>query len=211
MKILIAEDDPVSRRILQVLLVKWGYEVVVTRDGNEAWQALQQGDAIQMVIFDWMMPGKDGVELCRRVREISGLDPFYIILLTAKASKEYIIEGFQAGADDYVTKPFESEELRARVQVGARVIGLQSELADRITELEEALSQIKQLHGFLSICSYCKKIHNDQNQWQQVESYVAEHSEAKFSHGICPTCYKIHVEPELAALKRRKQMEKKQV
>jgi response regulator RpfG family c-di-GMP phosphodiesterase len=118
-------------------------------------------------------------------------------LLTARASREDKIQGLQAGADDYITKPFDPQELRARVQVGIRVLELQGALAQRVRELEEALSRVKQLQGLLPICSYCKKIRNDRNYWQQVEGYITEHSEAQFSHGICPDCYAQYVRPEL--------------
>jgi phosphoserine phosphatase RsbU/P len=197
MKVLIAEDDKVSRRLLQVKLSRWGYGVLVTSDGNEAWQALQQENAPKLAILDWMMPGVDGIDICRRVREHSRLQSMYIILLTTRDEQKDIIEGLQAGADDYITKPFKSEELKARVQVGKRVVKLQSELADRVKKLEDALTQVKQLEGILPICSYCKKIRDDQNYWQRLEKYFSKYSEAKFSHGICPDCYKKYVEPEL--------------
>ncbi len=158
MKILIAEDDMVSRRVLEVTLQKWGYEVVITSDGNEAWAVMQGKDAPSLIILDWMMPGLDGVELCRKARQLPNLASFYIILLTAKGSKQDIVEGLDAGADDYLTKPFDREELRARVRVGARVVELQEGLTDRLQELEEALTLVKQLQGILPICSYCKNI-----------------------------------------------------
>lgn len=201
MKILIAEDDLVSRRVLEATLVKWGYDVVTCSDGAEAWQALQLKDAPKLAILDWMMPGMDGIEVCRKVREEENPEPTYIIILTAKDRGGDIVTGLQAGADDYVTKPFDREELRARVQVGVRIVGLQKSLADRVRELEDALKQVKQLQGFLPICSYCKKIRDDQNYWQQIESYITEHSEALFSHSICPDCYEKFVKPELEELK----------
>jgi DNA-binding response OmpR family regulator len=116
--------------------------------------------------------------------------------LTTKSDKEDVVVGLDAGADDYVTKPFDREELRARVQVGLRVVQLQHALADRVNELEEALSRVKQLQGLLPICSFCKRVRNDQNYWQQVESYVTQHSEAKFSHSICPDCFEQYVKKE---------------
>jgi phosphoserine phosphatase RsbU/P len=188
MKILIAEDDPVSRVFLQVTLVKWGYEVVVACDGNQAWEALQS-DPPSIAILDWMMPGIDGAEVCRRARAVQTSTPVYIILLTAKTEKKDVVEGLDAGADDYLTKPFDRQELRARVAVGLRIAELQKNLADRVVELEGALSKVKQLQGLLPICSYCKKIRDDQNYWQQVDSYIGKHSDIAFSHSICPTCY----------------------
>lgn len=190
MKILIAEDDPVSRRVLAATLDKFGYEVVVTVDGAEAWAALQSADAPHLAILDWMMPELDGIEICRRVRATPKATPPYLILLTAKSDKEDVVTGLDAGANDYLTKPFDRAELRARVQVGAQVLELQRSLATRLHELETALSQVKQLQGLLPICSYCKKIRDEQNYWQRVESYLTDHTDVLFSHGICPDCYR---------------------
>ncbi len=202
MKILVAEDDPVSRRLLEATLVKWGYEVVTTSNGSEAWEALKAPEVPRLAILDWMMPEIDGVEVCRRARGRPDPGPLHIILLTARGRKEDVIAGLQAGADDYVTKPFDQEELRARVQVGVRIIELQTTLAARVAELEEALARVRQLRGLLPICSYCKKIRDDQNYWQQVEQYVSTHTEVQFSHGICPDCYSKVVEPQLDAAMR---------
>jgi phosphoserine phosphatase RsbU/P len=188
MKILIAEDDAVSRRLLQAALAKWGYEVVVTANGKEAWAALQQPDAPSLLILDWLMPEMDGVEVCREARKSELHKSSYIILLTSRGSKEDIVRGLEAGADDYVTKPFDHGELRARVQVGSRVIQLQAALADRVNELEEAMASVKQLQGLLPICCYCKKIRDDGNYWHRVESYITGHANVRFSHGICPDC-----------------------
>ena len=188
MKILIAEDDPVSRRLLQATLNKWGYQVTVTANGKEAWQALQTPEAPSLLILDWLMPEMDGVEICREARRSSAHKSAYIILLSSRGSKEDIVKGLEAGADDYVTKPFDHGELRARVQVGSRVVQLQSALADRVRELEEALSSVKTLQGLLPICCYCKKIRDDGNYWHRVESYIAGHANVRFSHGICPVC-----------------------
>jgi sigma-B regulation protein RsbU (phosphoserine phosphatase) len=200
MRILIAEDDVVSRRLLETLLGRWGYEVVVAADGEHAWELLQGEEAPPLAILDWMMPGMGGVEICRRVREVGRPSPVYIILLTARASSEDVVQGLEAGANDYVTKPFHREELRARVQVGMRVVELQANLAARVLELEEALARVKQLQGLLPICSYCKKIRDDRNYWRQVETYISEHSEAVFSHGICPECFEKFVTPKLNQL-----------
>jgi CheY-like chemotaxis protein len=197
MKALIAEDDAVSRRVLEATLLKWGFEVVTTSGGAEAWAALSAEGAPKLAILDWMMPEIDGLEICRRARKRLNAQPLHIILLTARGRKEDVIAGLQAGADDYVTKPFDPEELRARVQVGVRIVELQATLADRVAELEDALARVRQLRGLLPICSYCKKIRDDQNYWQQVEQYVGAHSDVQFSHGICPDCYRKVVEPQL--------------
>ena len=188
MRILIAEDDPVSRRLLQAALIKWGHEVIVTANGKEAWQALQAPDAPSLLILDWLMPEMDGVEICREARKLDALKSAYLILLTSRGSKDDIVKGLEAGADDYVTKPFDHGELRARVQVGTRVVQLQTALADRVAELEEAIASVKTLQGLLPICCYCKKIRDDGNYWHRVESYIAGHANVRFSHGICPDC-----------------------
>jgi sigma-B regulation protein RsbU (phosphoserine phosphatase) len=197
MRILIAEDDPVSRYVLEAMLKNWAYDLVVTSTGLEAWDALQAENAPQLAVLDWMMPGMDGVDVCRNLRSTMPAKPAYVILLTAKAEKNNIVEGLEAGANDYVIKPFAREELRARVAVGARVIQLQNDLALRVKEAQDALSQVKQLQGILPICSHCKKVRDDSNYWQQVESYVSAHSEAQFSHSICPDCYERVVKPEM--------------
>jgi DNA-binding response OmpR family regulator len=200
MMILIAEDDIVSRRLLHATLEELGCEVLTATDGAEAWQALQRENAPRLAILDWMMPGLDGPEVCRRVRAASQSPPLYIILLTTRDSIEDVVRGLEAGADDYITKPFDSKELMARVRVGLRMVELQASLAARVRELEEALARVKQLNGLLPICSYCKKIRDDRNYWRQVESYISAHSDAEFSHGICPDCYENIIKPELEKL-----------
>jgi DNA-binding response OmpR family regulator len=196
MRILIAEDEPVSRRLLQQTLGRWGYEVALAADGTEAWTCLSGASPPQLAIVDWVMPGVDGLELCRRIRSLDRRVPVYLILLTSRSAREDVVAGLEAGADDYVVKPFHEAELRARLQVGARVVQLQGSLAERVRELEDALSRVKQLQGLLPICSYCKKIRDDRNYWQQVEQYVTERTEARFTHGICPSCYERHVKAQ---------------
>jgi sigma-B regulation protein RsbU (phosphoserine phosphatase) len=200
--VLIAEDDPISRQLLAAALIRSGREVVVTSDGVEALATLEGENAPSLAILDWMMPGLDGIEVCRKIRQTNRTPSTYIILLTARTHGGDIVSGLSAGADDYVTKPFEREELLARVQVGERVIELQNSLAQRVRELEIALSRVKLLQGMLPICSYCKKIRDDQNYWQRVETYISTHSEAQFSHSICPDCYDRLVAPEVERLKQ---------
>ena len=197
MRILIAEDDPVSRRVLESALVKLGYDVVSTSDGKAAREILLSVDAPRLAILDWMMPESDGVDVCKAVRAVPTDSPPYIILLTAKTSKDSIVEGLDSGADDYVTKPFDRAELRARLQVGRRILELQTTLTERVRELESALAQVKQLQGLVPICSYCKKIRDDQNYWQKVETYLSTRTEARVSHGICPDCFESAVKREM--------------
>lgn len=188
MRILIAEDDLTSRIVLTKILGKQGHDVVVTEDGEMAWQAMQQPDAPRLIIVDWMMPEISGVELCRRARSLqTGLPP-YIIMLTAKTEKTDIVAGLDAGADDYLAKPFDSAELIARINVGRRILEMQAVLDDKVKELRLALDQVKTLRGIVPICASCKKIRDDKGYWNQLEVYVRDHTEADFSHGICPDC-----------------------
>jgi PleD family two-component response regulator len=127
MRILIAEDDAVTRWILATTLQKWGHETVVTRDGDQAWKALQCEDAPHLAILDWMMPGMDGVDVCRRLRTLDKNICPYVLLLTGKNQKKDLLKGFDAGADDYVSKPFDPDELNARIRAGERIVNLQIE------------------------------------------------------------------------------------
>ena len=188
MNMLIAEDDPVSCRILERTLAAWGHSVAIATDGRTAWDMLRRDDAPPIAILDIMMPEMDGIEVCRKVREVCSTIPPYLILLTSMSTKDDVVRGIQAGANDYLTKPFHREELKVRVEVGLRMLELQRVLADRVKELEDALSQVKQLQGLLPICSYCKKVRDDQNYWQQVEGYISDRIDVQFTHSICPGC-----------------------
>jgi DNA-binding response OmpR family regulator len=188
MKILIAEDDPVSRRMLEVTLGGWGYDVQVTCDGRAACAGLEAADPPPLALLDWMLPEMDGVEICHRIRATEAGRAIYLILLTTRSRKEDLIAGLEGGADDYITKPFDRGELRARIRAGCRIVELQSSLAARVAELKESVARIKHLNGLLPICAWCKRIRDDQNYWQEVEKYVAVHSEVRFTHGICPDC-----------------------
>ncbi|MGH9469441.1 MAG: GGDEF domain-containing response regulator [Terriglobia bacterium] len=137
MRVLIAEDDPVSRHVLEAYLTKWGYEIWVAHDGREALESLQREDAPKLAILDWMMPGIDGVEIVRQLRERAALHYIYVLLLTAKGQKEDLVEGLDAGADDYLTKPFNAHELQARLKTGNRIL----ELQDKLLEAQQALRE----------------------------------------------------------------------
>jgi phosphoserine phosphatase RsbU/P len=188
MRILIAEDDPVSCLILERTLTSWGYEILIARDGGVAWEMLQRADAPLLAILDVMMPEMDGFEVCRKVRGLSSHVRPYLILLTAMSSKDDVVNGMQAGANDYLTKPFHREELKVRIEVATQMLELQGALADRVKQLEAALAQVKQLQGLLPICSYCKKVRDDHNFWQKVDTYISDRSDVQFSHGVCPEC-----------------------
>jgi two-component system cell cycle response regulator len=128
MKILIAEDDPISRRVLEAHLLEWGYEVVVASDGGEAWEIIQQPESPSLIISDWMMPNMDGLELCRKIREMKKSNYTYFIILTAKERQEDVVKDLQAGADDFLIKPFHQEELKYRVHIGERIIELEQRI-----------------------------------------------------------------------------------
>lgn len=188
MEILIAEDDATTRMMLKAILNKFGYKVIETCNGDEAWQVLKSEDAPRLAILDRIMPGISGDNLCRKLRELSTLRPIYIILLTVRRDKADVIEGLEAGANDYIRKPFDREELRARVRVGERVVKLEAALFEQVRELKDALAHIKRLQGILPICMYCHRIRTDKESWERLEKYILEHSKAQFSQGICPDC-----------------------
>ncbi len=203
MRILIAEDDFTSRRILSAVLSKHGHDVVETADGAAAWEILTGPDAPRLAILDWVMPEMDGVEVCRRLHAMQSDQPTYVIMLTSRNEREDLIEGFDAGANDYLSKPYDQSELRARVAVGCRMVELQAQLAAKIDELQEALDSVKTLQGILPICMHCKSIRDDEGYWQRVESYVETHSAALFSHGLCPDCLREFYPDVADAIERR--------
>jgi sigma-B regulation protein RsbU (phosphoserine phosphatase) len=197
MKILVADDDRIIRRMLEVMLSEWGHEVVLAANGNHAWDILHGEAAPKLALLDWLMPGLNGPEVCQRLRGITTKVPTYVILLTVKDSRQDIVAGLRGGADDYITKPFDHDELQARINTGVRMVGLQRDLANQISELQKSLERVQQLQGLLPICAYCKKIRDGHDYWQAVETYIAAHADVSFTHGICPNCYVIQVEQEL--------------
>lgn len=186
--VLIAEDDPASRRLLQTVLHTWGHQVVATEDGEAAWSVLCRDDAPELAILDWGMPGLDGPTLCRMARELGRGLPPYLMLVTARAERADIIAGLAAGADDYVIKPFDREELRARVRVGLRTIGLRRQLAARVQALESALARVRLLEDLLRVCAWCRKVRDGEGAWQPLEAYVAARTRTTLTHTICPDC-----------------------
>ncbi len=189
MKILIAEDDPGYRLMLGMRLRNLGHDVVAAENGREAWEVFQK-ESVPLLIADWKMPFLDGLELCRLIRAENRPRYTYIILLTALSGKGAYLEGMDAGADDFVTKPINSDELAARLRVAERILSLQREL--------------KQLETLLPICMYCKKIRDENNAWTQVEQYIAKRTDTSFSHGVCPDCYQTIVKPELDRWKKKR-------
>src|SRR5215467_10508789 len=166
MKTLIAEDDNDSREMLAALLRYEGYDVVQTSNGNDAWQEFER-NRFGLIISDWLMPHIDGLELCRRIRSSHPSAYPYIILLTALKGKDYFLEGMQAGADDFISKPFDPDEFRAKLHVAQRIVSLQN--------------RVRTLEGILPTCMYCRKVRNEENVWMTLEQYVTERSNAAFS------------------------------
>lgn len=197
MKVLIAEDDATSRLILMEVLSKWGYKVDAVGRGDEALARMVEPEAPKLAILDRSMPGMEGTDVCRGIRLVKSPVPPYLILLTAQKATKSIVEGLEAGANDYIAKPYDFSELRARLEVGRRFVELQEALNRQVKELQEALGHIKVLQGILPICMYCHKIRSDEQSWQRMERYITEHSDAQFSHGICPDCLVKH-HPECA-------------
>ncbi len=187
MRILAVEDDPVARAVLRKALHKLGHDVVEAADGDEAWD-LWQGDKTRVIVSDWMMERVDGLELCRRLRAAETDEYTYFILLTANtADAGNRRAAADAGVDDFLTKPLDLEELWTRLRVAERIL--------RYT------TQLRQLEELLPICSYCKKIRDDQNYWQQIEGYINQHTGSEFSHSVCPDCYTRVVMPEIEQLR----------
>ncbi|MDP2053210.1 MAG: response regulator [Acidobacteriota bacterium] len=210
LRVLVADDEPVSRTVVGAMLKKAGYEVTFAPDGEQAWQQLTAPNPPAIALLDWEMPGLAGPEVVQLIRARGEQAPTYVILLTSRDSSADIVTGLKAGANDYVTKPANEDELVARVNVGARVVELQLALAERVRSLEEALANVKALQTLLPMCAYCKSIRNDQNYWEKVETYFHDHSGVSFSHSYCPTCYERFVKPQLDALEDVSQTQKKQ-
>ena len=174
LKILIAEDENISRVVLEATLKKRGHEVVAVENGRKAWEAFKN-DHFHVLIADWLMPEMDGLALCREIRKCPQDNYTYLILLTSLEGKTNYLEAMDAGADDFLTKPFDADQLVARIQVARRILGLRRHVA--------------KLEGLLPICCSCKKIRDLEGNWQRLENYIQFHSEARFTHGFCPECY----------------------
>lgn len=187
MRILTVEDDPVARLVLHQALAKLGHDPVPAADGEGALEALAK-EAVRVVVSDWTMPRLDGLELCRRVRARAGADYVYFILLTGRTADLHNREqAADAGVDDFLTKPLDFTELWMRLRVAERIL--------------RYATQVRQLEAFLPICSYCKKVRDDQDYWQQIESYINARTGTDFSHSICPGCYTQVVLPQIEQLK----------
>jgi phosphoserine phosphatase RsbU/P len=190
-KILAVDDDPVARAVLRQALRRLGHETVEAADGDEAWELLQKNDTVRVVVSDWVMPRADGLDLCRRIRGRVGAEYVYFILVTSRdGTAENQTTAADAGVDDFLTKPLNLSELWTRLRVAERIL--------RYT------TQVRQLEELVPICSYCKKIRDDQNYWQQIEGYISLRTGSDFSHSVCPDCYQRELVPELAKIKAAK-------
>ena len=188
MKILTVEDDLVARAVLRQALRRLGQDWVAAHDGDVAWEMLGKHPDVRVVVSDWTMPNSDGLSLCRKIRARVGAEYTYFILLTSRdATEENQTAAADAGVDDFLTKPLDFPELWMRLRVAERIL--------RYTK------QVRHLEEMLPICSYCKKIRDDQNYWQQLEGYISERTGSDFSHSVCPDCYQRVVIPELQQMK----------
>jgi sigma-B regulation protein RsbU (phosphoserine phosphatase) len=190
-KILIAEDEFTTRMMVQVCLENWGYRVDSVTNGVEAWEQLKKPGSANIAILDWEMPELDGVEVCRRLKEMESEVPVYVILLTARDSNTDIVKGFDAGADDYMTKPFNDNELRARVRVAERLVRTQRSLGESVTELKDALNQLEMLESGVEVCGQCRSIFNPyEGKWNRLDDVFNNEADQRFVVNICPDCMK---------------------
>lgn len=194
MNILIVEDELATRRKLEKIVQVLGYKTLVAEDGLSGWK-IWKNERPRLVITDWIMPGMDGLELCRKIKEAEDARYTYLIIVTSKKDVHDIVAGMDAGADDFISKPFVKEELAVRIRAGERVLGFE-------TRLQDALAEVKQLSGLLPICSHCKKIRDDAGYWKHVEEYITKHSAARFSHSVCPECLKEYYPKFAKALRK---------
>jgi sigma-B regulation protein RsbU (phosphoserine phosphatase) len=201
-RILVADDDDDTRRMLDYYLSSWGFTVEHARDGNRAAEILSNGDAPGIVLLDWVMPGQEGIEVCRLLRQQKQRYYTYLIFLTGKSDKGQIAAGLEAGADDYLTKPCDPTELRARLRVGERILRLERDHLQQVITLQEALDQVRELRGLIPICAWCKRVRDDEDYWHSIEEYLYLHTGSDFTHGICPSCLE-NVRAEAAAGKRK--------
>jgi len=173
MRTLIAEDHRETRTSLSLLLRSEGFDVVEAASGLDAWHEFEHS-RFELVLSDWLMPGLDGPELCQRIRATERPYYPYVILLTALKGKDRFLQAMNAGVDDFISKPFDADELRAKLHAAERIVTLQH--------------RVKRLEGILPTCMYCKKIRDENQAWVTIEDYITERSNAEFSHGVCPQC-----------------------
>lgn len=178
--ILIVDDQPTNLKVLLSFLKEHGFDIHIAENGNRALQVLENYQP-DLILLDVMMPGMDGFETCRQIKKNEKTVSIPIIFMTALDSVEDKVAGFEAGGVDYITKPLQQVEVLARINTHIT-------LHRQKQELEQALTEVKKLSGIIPICSVCKQIRNDEGYWQQVDQYIAEHSEVEFSHALCTGC-----------------------
>lgn len=192
MRVLLAEDETVTRRLLEAQMTRFGFEVISVADGLVAWNLLQSPDAPSLVVLDWNMPGLDGPDVCRRMRESTRSGYTYMLLVTARNAKSDVVQGLSAGADDFISKPVDPDELHARLRTGERIVRLEQTLGSQVKELQAAAEHVRELQGMIPICMHCKRIRNQSQIWEKVETYIEQRSDAKFSHALCAECLDTH-------------------
>lgn len=200
-RVLVAEDDPYFARVLEKRLTAEGYQVQTAKDGRDGMKAIVAWEP-DLVISDWMMPEVDGLELCQSVKTGLRESAPYFILLTARGELSDRLLGLDTGADDYLVKPCDQAELLARVRAGLRIVSLTRELRDALVQLREARTDLAssrketvRLTGLIAICSFCKKARTEDDQWKDIDQYLADRAQADFTHGICPECRAAHYPP----------------
>ena len=189
-KILIAEDEYTTRLMVQVCLENWGYSIEGVEDGSTAWDIITQKNPPQIAVLDWEMPGISGIELCKKIKRLERSSPIHVILLTARDSENDISKGFEAGADDYITKPFNDDELRARIRVAERIVTIQSSLNSSLEELREALDLVQSFEEPVAVCGRCQKIGAFDGAWRTPEKLLEYPVDPRFIQLDCPECNK---------------------
>lgn len=187
--ILVVDDNPTNLGLLVDVLTKTGYKIFAAEDGESALEILNHVQP-DLILLDVMMPGIDGFETCRRLKADPATRDIPVIFMTALSDSVDEVKGLELGAADYIIKPFQVETMLARINTHLTVVKLQTQLLARVEELEVALDKVKLLSGMLPMCANCKNIRDDEGYWHQVEVYIHNHSEADFSHGLCPDCAK---------------------
>ncbi len=213
MKVLVTDDDPEVRLMATILLKEEGYRVFGAVSGEECLNNVRLHEP-DVVLLDVMLPDMSGVEVCRRIKADEGSKRTLVMLASGvRVSPDYQAEGLDGGADGYILKPFTKRELLARVQSLMRIkktedalLQKDREQADLIKQLQEALAEVKTLKGLIPICAWCKNIRDDEGYWERLEAYISKHTDAVFTHGICPGCYEKHKE-EIERIKAEQQEE----
>ncbi len=185
MKVLIAEDDPIASRVIEAALLKLGHEPLFAVDGEAAWEILRT-HPVRAVVSDWKMPRLDGLDLCRRIRARNGEYIYFVLLTQMMATQANLTAATEAGVDDFLGKPVDAGQLWMRLRVAERIL--------------EFTTVVQRLESFLPICSYCRKVRDDKNYWQQIEHYMNAHAGTNFSHGVCPECYDRVLVPQMIAV-----------